>query len=383
MADIDIAIIGGGISGFAAACFLAEHRGDGSRIAVFERESQPGYHTTGRSAAMFTEVYGNPTIRAMVRAARRFLEHPEERYGGRSFLSPRGALMIAGHDQANRISDFLSEMNRPDVLQHADAERCFELSPALNRDYVAGGVYEPEAMDIDVHSLLQAYVRVFRGLRGQVIADAEVRNLQRRDGVFVIETLAGGTHSVATVVNAGGAWGDEIGRMAGAEPVGLTPKRRTALTFDPPADLPPQTWPLTFDIDEEWYFKPDAGRILASPADETPSPPCDAQPEELDIAICIDRIERVTSLQVRRPASTWAGLRCFVDDHSPVNGFDDRIEGFYWLVGQGGYGIKTASTMARIATAKITGTAVPDDVLEFGLDLGTLSVERLRKGDRT
>lgn len=382
MADIDIAIIGGGISGFAAACFLAEDLGDGSRIALIERESQPGYHTTGRSAAMYTEVYGNATIRAMVRAARRFLERPEERYGGRSFLSPRGSLMIAGSDQTGRVAGFLSEMNRPDMLEEVSPDRCLELSPALKRDYVAGGVYEPGAMDIDVHSLLQAYVRVFRGLGGQVIADAEVLGLQRRDGVFVIETSAG-AHRAGTVVNAGGAWGDEIGRMAGAEPVGLTPKRRTALTFDPPADLPPQSWPLTFDIDEEWYFKPDAGRILASPADETPSPPCDAQPEELDIAVCIDRIETVTSLQVRRPASTWAGLRCFVDDHSPVNGFDDRIEGFYWLVGQGGYGIKTASTMARIATAKIAGKPVPDDVLEFGLDLDTLSVERLRKGDRT
>lgn len=382
MADIDIAIIGGGISGFAAACFLAEDLGDGSRIALIERESQPGYHTTGRSAAMYTEVYGNATIRAMVRAARRFLERPEERYGGRSFLSPRGSLMIAGHDQTGRVAGFLSEMNRPDMLEEVSPDRCLELSPALKRDYVAGGVYESGAMDIDVHSLLQAYVRVFRGLGGQVIADAEVLGLQRRDGVFVVETSAG-THHAGTVVNAGGAWGDEIGRMAGAEPVGLTPKRRTALTFDPPDALPPQKWPLTFDIDEEWYFKPDAGRIMASPADETPSPPCDAQPEELDIAICIDRIETVTSLQVRRPASSWAGLRCFVDDHSPVNGFDDRIEGFYWLVGQGGYGIKTASTMARIATAKIAGKPVPDDVLEFGLDLDTLSVERLRKGDRT
>ncbi|WP_417515277.1 NAD(P)/FAD-dependent oxidoreductase [Minwuia sp.] len=377
MSSFDIAIIGGGIAGLSAACFLAEDRGDGSRIAVIERESQPGYHTTGRSAAMYTEVYGNATIRAMVKAGRPFLKTPHARYCDRSFLSPRGALMIARDDQVHRVGEFLREMNRPDVLEQVDRDRCLQISPALDPDYVAGGVHEPDAMDIDVHALLQGYVRVFRGLGGQIIADAEVRSITRRNGVFAIDAGAGQIEA-PLLINAAGAWGDVIAGMAGAAPVGLVPKRRTAITFDAPAGTNPGNWPLTFDLDEQWYFKPDAGRILASPADQTPSEPCDAQPEELDIAICIDRIETASTLEVRRPASKWAGLRCFVDDHSPVNGFDDRIEGLYWLVGQGGYGIKTSPVMARIAVSQIAGRPIDDDILAHGLRPANLGVERLR-----
>ncbi|WP_416896781.1 MAG: NAD(P)/FAD-dependent oxidoreductase [Minwuia sp.] len=377
MIECEIAVIGGGIAGYAAACFLAEAKGSGSEIALIERESQPGYHTTGRSAAMYTEVYGNATIRAMVRAARPFLENPERRFADRSFLAPRGALMVANETQAARIDAFLEEMNRPDLLEKVGRDRCLDISPALDPERVVGGVYEAAAMDIDVHALLQAYVRVFRGLEGRSLHDAEVRGISGQAGAFEIETAVG-TVKAGLIVNASGAWGDMIGQMAGAAPVGLVPMRRTAITFDPPAGMDPSKWPLTFDIDEEWYFKPDAGRILASPADETPAGPSDAQPEELDIAICIDRIETATTLQVRRPASRWAGLRCFVDDHSPVNGFDDKVEGFYWLIGQGGYGIKTSSTMARIAAARITAQPIPDDILAQGLDPANLAVERLR-----
>lgn len=380
MSDYDIAIIGGGISGFAAACFLAEERGDGSRIVVIERESQPGYHTTGRSAAMYTEIYGNATIRSIVRSGRKFLEEPEVRYSDTSFLSPRGALMVASGDDESRADQFMAEMNRPDVLERIGVDRCREISPTLDPDRIAGGVWEPSAMDIDVHALLQAYIRVYRGLNGQVLQDAEVRSIDRSGGRFHVETSAGKV-SAEIVINAAGAWGDEVGKMAGAAPVGLVPKRRTALTFDPPGSVDHRKWPLSCDMDEQWYFKPDAGRILASPADQTPSPACDAQPEEMDIAICMDRIETMTTLSIGRPASTWAGLRCFVDDHSPVNGFDDRIENFYWLVGQGGYGIKTSCGMARIACARIAGRDIDEDFYKYGLDPAALAVERLRKGE--
>jgi D-arginine dehydrogenase len=380
VSDYDIAIIGGGISGFSAACLLAEERGDGSRIALIERESQPGYHTTGRSAAMYTEVYGNQTIRSIVRAGRKFLEEPDTRYHDRSFLSGRGALMVAsGHDES-RVDRFLKEMNRPDVLARSSVADCLKLSPALNPEKISGGVWEPSAMDIDVHALLQAYIRVYRGLNGNVYQDAEVRNIERTGDRFGIETTSE-TINAGIVINAAGAWGDEVARMAGAEPVGLVPKRRTALTFDPPTDMDHRSWPLSCDMDEQWYFKPDAGRVMASPADQTPSPACDAQPDEMDLAICVDRIQTMTSLEIRRMASTWAGLRCFVGDHSPVNGFDDKVEGFYWLVGQGGYGIKTSCGMARIAVARITGREIDDDFYEYGLDPAAIAVERLRNGD--
>ena len=378
MIECEIAIVGAGIAGMSAGCFLAEAKRDGSRIAVLEQETQPGYHTTGRSAAMYTEVYGNATIRAMVKASRRFMEEPEPRYAEHSLLSPRGALMVARADQAGRIDDFLSEMDRPDILEQVGRERCLELSPALDPGYVAGGVYEAPAMDIDVHGLHQGYIRVFRSLGGRIVTDAGVTGIARTANGFEIETRGGESVRAEIVINAAGAWGDMIATMAGAVPVGLVPMRRTAITFDPPAGMDNGSWPLSFDIDEKWYFKPDAGRVLASPADETPTAPNDAQPEELDIAICIDRIETATIMEVGRPASRWAGLRSFVHDHSPVNGFDDRVEGFYWLVGQGGYGIKTSPDMGRIAASRIMGGDVPGDIVDSGLNYANLAVERLR-----
>ncbi|MDF1721686.1 MAG: FAD-dependent oxidoreductase [Minwuia sp.] len=377
MKHVHIAIVGGGMAGASAACFLAEKAGTGKHIALLERESQPGYHTTGRSAAMYTEVYGNDVIRALVRASRSFLETPAERYADHPLLTPRGALMVAAHGEGERLDAFMTEMNRPDVLSRVDAARCAEICPALRTDGLSGGVHEPMAMDIDVHSLLQGYIRVFRGLDGQIMTDTEVRAIDRSDDGFLINTAAGQIRA-EVVVNAAGAWGDALGAMVGAAPVGLVPKRRTAVTFDATPGTDISGWPLTLDLSGAWYFKPDAGRILASPADETPSDPCDAQPDEMDIAICIDRIETATDLKVRRLASRWAGLRCFVDDHSPVNGFDDTVAGFYWLVGQGGYGIKTSPAMGRIAAAQIDGDKVPDDILDQGLDPASLAVARLR-----
>jgi D-arginine dehydrogenase len=178
------------------------------------------------------------------------------------------------------------------------------------------------------------------------------------------------------VVDAAGAWADELGRMAGAAPIGLVPKRRTAITFDPPAGLPIGHWPAVIDIDEQWYFKPDAGRLLASPADETPSPPCDAQPEELDIALLVDRLTNATTLVVPRIQARWAGLRSFVADRTIVAGFDARAAGFFWLAGQGGYGIQTAPAVARAAAALIDGDPLPADIAELGVDAASLSPQR-------
>lgn len=381
MIDVSIAVVGGGMAGASAACLIAEDIGSGKDIVLLERESQPGYHTTGRSAAMYTEVYGNDVIRALVRAGRAFMEHPAERYADHPLLSPRGALMVANSGEAERLDAFMEEMQRPDVLTRVDAARCKEICPALRRDMLSGGVHEPLAMDIDVHGMLQGFLRVFRGLGGRIIGDAGVNAIERGGDGFRIATPAG-EFRAQVVINAAGAWGDELAAMAGAAPVGLVPKRRTAITFDPAPGTDIGGWPLTFELGGGWYFKPDAGRILASPADETPSAPCDAQPDELDIAICADRIQTATDLQVRRLASSWAGLRCFVEDHSPVNGFDDAVEGFYWLVGQGGYGIKTSPAMGRIAAATIAGRAIPSDILDQGLSPDSLSVKRFRGESR-
>lgn len=377
MSHMRIAIIGAGIAGASAAYFLARQRGSGEGLTLLEQESQPGYHTTGRSAAIYSEVYGNKVIRGLVRASHDFMATLQAGFADHSILSPRSTLMVANAAQLDTLHDTFADLNRPDILHFVDPDDCLRICPALRRDYVAGGIWETAARDVDVHALHHGYLKGFRGAGGDIKTNSRVREITRKDGGFQIST-ANEQLQADLIVNAAGAWGDVIATMAGVQPVGLKPLRRTAVTIDPPAGMDPSDWPLTFDVEENWYFKPDAGRILASPADETPSEPCDAQPEELDIAICIDRLQTVTDLQVRRLESKWAGLRSFVSDKTPVNGFDDQQAGFYWLVGQGGYGIKTSPAMGALAAANILGTELPTDISQDAIDRAALRVDRLR-----
>ena len=189
----------------------------------------------------------------------------------------------------------------------------------------------------------------------------------------------GGTSFAApVVVNAAGAWADVVAELAGARPIGLQPMRRTALLVDPPEGVRIDDWPMVIDVEETFYFKPDAGLLLLSPADETPSPPCDAQPEALDVAVAIDRVQTATTLEVRRVRHRWAGLRSFVADRAPVAGWDPEAAGFFWLAGQGGYGIQTAPAMARTAAALLQNEALPGDLVDAGVDPRALSPERLQ-----
>ncbi len=230
-------------------------------------------------------------------------------------------------------------------------------------------------MDIDVHALHQGYLRGLRARGGSLLCGAEVRALARDGANWRVQTQACG-FTAPIVINAAGAWADELGRMAGAAPIGLVPKRRTAITFDPPPGVAIERWPAVIDIDEQWYIKPDAGRILASPADETPSPPCDAQPEEFDVAVLVDRLTTHTRLRVPRIHARWAGLRSFVDDKTIVAGFDAQLAGFFWLAAQGGYGIQTAPAVARVAAALIDGGPLPPDIADLGVEAAALSPRR-------
>jgi D-arginine dehydrogenase len=247
--------------------------------------------------------------------------------------------------------------------------------PCFAPGQVAAGLLEPDAMDIDVHALHQGYLRGLRSRGGALVCRAEVLGLAHDGRRWRVETAAG-EFSAPVVVNAGGAWADELGRLAGACPVGLVPKRRTAITFDPPTGASIDHWPAVIDIDEQWYFKPDAGRILASPADETPSPPCDAQPDEYDIALLVERLTGVTTLQIPRIRARWAGLRSFVADKTIVAGFDAIAPGFFWLAGQGGYGIQTAPAVARMAAALAEERALPADIADLGVAAAALSPAR-------
>jgi D-arginine dehydrogenase len=375
----DILVIGAGMAGASAAYELSGN----ASVTVLEQESQPGYHTTGRSAALFTETYGNLTIRTLTSAGRSFMKAPPDDFGEHPLLTPRGTLLVAREDQLGALETaFLQSPATAEPVRRIDTAEAVVLNPALNPNYVAAAIYEPAAEDIDVHALHNGYLRGLRRHGGRVVTGAGVQALSREGGVWVAQTRAG-RFTAPVVVNAAGAWCDVIAGLAGVRPCGLVPKRRTAFTFDAPTfdgpdGLDISAAPATIDIDEQFYFKPESGRILGSPADETPSPPCDAQPDELDVALGVDRIEKATILTVRRLLNKWAGLRSFVADKTPVVGFEPAADGFFWLAGQGGYGIQTAPALSRVVAALITTGDLPADIKAHGLDKAMLAPARLR-----
>jgi D-arginine dehydrogenase len=371
----DAIIVGAGMAGAAAAAHLAA----GRRVVLLERESQPGYHSTGRSAALFTETYGNRAIRVLTGAGREFyLGGVEEGFTEHPILKPRGALMFAMPGQEGELDAAWEDLSSIDPrVRRLDAGEACAMVPVLRPDHVLGAVYEPDAMDIDVHELHQGYLRRLRQRGGRIVTDAEVRTLARDQGIWTAATSAG-EFTAPIVVNAAGAWCDVLAGLAKLPPIGLVPKRRTALTIAPPLDIDTGLWPMTLDIAETFYFKPDAGRLLVSPADETPMSPCDVQPDELDVAIAIDRLMQATTIEVTRVERKWAGLRSFVADKTTICGFDPLTEGFFWLAGQGGYGIQTAEAMARCAVSLIDSGALPTDIAAKGLNAETLSPTRFR-----
>jgi D-arginine dehydrogenase len=370
----DFIVIGAGIAGASAASLLAER----GTTLLLERESQPGYHTTGRSAALYSEAYGNATIRSLTTGARPFFMNPPDGFAEHPLLTPRGAMFVGRADQIAALDRAAAETSalQPSI-RRIDAAEARRICPVLKADYVAGAVLEPEAMDIDVHALHQGFLRGLRARGGRLATDVEVVALERAGGEWRVRTRTG-DYAAPVIVNAAGAWADELARLAGADPVGLVPKRRTAILFAPPPGCDISAWPLVLDIDETFYFKPDAGKLLGSPADETPSPPCDAQPEELDVALAVERIQQAAELPIARIERRWAGLRSFVADKTPVVGFDGRADGFFWLAGQGGYGIQTAPAIARLAAALVAGEGVPADLAALGVSEAALRPSRLR-----
>lgn len=371
--SFDVLVIGGGIAGASAAARLASHQS----VAVLEREHLAGYHTTGRSAAFFTENYGNAVIRALTRASRAFFEDPVEPFEAPLLAGNGGALFIARADQEEvfRREFEVAAAANPAVVE-LTPQQAARLVPVLREGYVARAFHDPDGREMDVDRILQGWLRMLRSQGGEVICNAEVRSLNRIDGAWQAETPQGDFRS-QVVVNAAGAWCDVIGRMAGCRPIGLLPKRRTAIVFAAPAGLDVSHWPVTLDVGERFYFRPDAGRILASPADETDSPPCDAQPEELDIALTAERIQRATTLPVGRIQNRWAGLRSFVADRTLVIGEDPAQPGFFWLAGQGGYGIMTSPAAAAACAALVNGRPWPAGLSAEGISPDVLAADRV------
>ena len=370
----DFLIIGGGIAAASVAYWLAPH----GRVMLLERESQPGYHSTGRSAALFMESYGTPQVRALTMASRAFFANPPDGFSEHPLISPRGAMMVATHGEEALLAEQWDVFRS--VTPHArllgSAQAC-ALVPVLRPEKVLGAVLEPDAADMDVDAIHQGFLRGLRRACGQVICNAEVTALAREGGTWKVQA-GGQTYAAPVVINAAGAWADVVAALAGVQTIGLEPRRRSAFIFAPPAGMDSAAWPLAAGISESWYFKPDAGMLLGSPANADPVAPQDIQPEELDIAMAIHQIEEMTTLTIRRPTRTWAGLRSFVADGDLVGGFDPGAPGFFWVAAQGGYGIQTSAAMGEACAALARGLPLPERIAGFGLTEAMLSPARLR-----
>ena len=354
----DFLVIGGGIAGMSAAAELAQD----ASVILLEAEEQLGYHSTGRSAAIFISNYGNATLRALSAAA-----HPAlaGELLGESVLSARGEMLVVQEHELDALANYLEGATGLETLTPDEA--C-ALVPVLRRENIAAAVIERGAEDIDVDTLLQGYARLFKARRGQVIQGARVTALARESGLW--QACADGLKVAAPVlINAAGAWADHVGALAGLSPIGLQPTRRSAALMAVPSECLPLThWPLFGSVAEDgqgWYAKPDGDRLMISPADEDAVAPHDAWPDDMVLAEGLHRFEQMVNIPLVKPSHTWAGLRSFAPDRSPIVGFDPASEGFFWLAGQGGYGVQTAPALAALTRALATGAKAgqPDSLL--------------------
>lgn len=379
----DIAVVGGGIAGFSVAAELASD----AHVVVLEAEDQPGYHATGRSAAILAQNYGNDLVRALTAWSEIGFRNTEE-----DVLTPRGLVRIASEPQVATLRALFREMADDCALIWLDASDVEERVPLLRRGWVTCGFANDEAADMDVAAIMSRHAKRLVAYGGRVLAGYRVQELLRVHGGWVVASEGGRRISARILVDAAGAWADDLAGRAGAIFADLEPRRRSAVALQAPAGTDLTAMPMVVDADECFYLKPDGGGLMASPCDETPSAPCDSRPEEIDVAICIDRIERAFDLEIRRPRSVWSGLRTFSPDGNPVCGWDPEVPGFYWLAGQGGYGVQTAPALARIASDDLlgrTGAArtemerVDRDRLSPGRFHREHIIARPRQGERT
>ncbi|WP_426701991.1 NAD(P)/FAD-dependent oxidoreductase [Rhodanobacter sp. Col0626] len=374
--DFDAIVIGAGMAGASVAYFMAPH----ARVLVLEREAYAGMHSTGRSAALFSETYGSPQVRALTRAARPFLAQPPPGFAAQPILTPRGTTIIgsaAQVDDVRAMYEAIVPFTR-DIELH-DGARVQAAVPVLLPEFARIGLHEPGAADIDVNELHQGFLRGLRARGGQLRLDVDIRAITRSAGGWQVDD-GEQVFRAPLLLNAAGAWVDRVATLAGVAPLGITPKRRSAFVFDPPENLATAHWPFVTSFDESFYFKPDAGLLLGSCANADPVEPHDVQPEEYDIALGIHRIEEATTMTIRRPRRTWAGLRSFVADGDLVGGFAADAPGFFWVAAQGGYGIQTSAAMGEFCAHLALGRPLPAPLLDAGLSPAMLAP---REGGRT
>ncbi|MDR7333604.1 FAD-binding oxidoreductase [Roseateles asaccharophilus] len=373
--NVDCIVIGAGIAGASVAASLA---GEAS-VAVLEMEPHAGYHSTGRSAALYSALYGNATIRALTRASLGYFRTPPQGMVKQALLRERHTLFLVGAGQLDLVAGFTADADVRERTTTLNVEEVLARVPLLQRERIAGALLDETSADIDVDLLHQGFLRAARAAGAQLYLDTGLQALEREGGKWLART-ATGSFRAGIVVNAAGAWADDVAALAGIAPVPLQPLRRTAVLVDLPDGVDATLWPAVVAIDESQYFKPDAGLLLISAADETPSPACDAQPEELDVAIAVDRFETLTGQPVRRVRHRWAGLRVFSPDRTPVVGFEPSVPGFFWCAGQGGYGIQTSPALGRAAAELALGRSLPRDLADLGVTAQQLSPQRFRPG---
>lgn len=369
---VDFLVIGGGIAGLSVGYELAAV----GKVAVTETEAAAAYHSTGRSAAVTSENYGPSLWKRLVTASREFLENPPGDLARAPLVHPRGAIYLALPQEQDQLrqqaEDLRSRGAGVGLVSTADA---LTLCPVIKADKFSLGLYEPDCQDIDTNELVQVYLRGLKERGSTFVTNAKVEALQRERGLWNARTSSG-DYSAPIVINAAGGWVREVALMAGLPERKVVPFRRTAVTFAAPDGRDISTWPMIFDVAETFYFKPEAGLLMVSPVDVAPSAPCDAQADELEVAVAIHRIHEYTTMQVVNVSHKWGGLRTFASDHEPVIGSDPAEESFIWLAGQGGNGVMAGPAAARLAAAFAIGEDIPADIAALDITRDRVSPGR-------
>jgi D-arginine dehydrogenase len=358
----DIAVIGGGISGVSVAARLARSQ----RVVVLEAEEHLGMHATGRSAALLVEGYGTPGMRRLSTLSHPFFESPPPDFAEGPLSRRRGVVIYTAEPALPRLREEFAIAEKSARVSWLGVEQLGALCPLLKPGIAVAGFSEPDALDLDANALLQGFARQVRGSGSSIVTGAGLGRARRQSGTWLIE--AGGLEiSCAVIVNAAGAWGDRVAEICAVPPCGLRPMRRTAATIGVPSELAAllATHPFVAPVDETFYFKPDAGAIMVSLSEEAASPPCDAYADDIDVATALERFHEATIVPRARPIATWAGLRTFARDRLPVVGYDPKVPGFFWYVGQGGIGIQTSPAHSELAAKLILGH--PLDEIESGI----------------
>jgi D-arginine dehydrogenase len=371
----DFLIIGGGIAGLSAASKLASH----GKVVVLEGEEALGYHSSGRSVTFSHFGIGNSAVRGLTAYSRAFFETPPEGFSPSPLCNIQPSLYTATEAMLAQLTALHAEIERfTDQVRWVEEPDLATLCPVLKTGpgALVRGVVDVSSLRLDAGALLQSFARAVRGQGGEILMGSRIASIARQ-GDWLVRTESGEEYGAPILVNAAGAWADHVAALAGVAPLGLQPMRRTIIVIDPPQGMDVQGWPFVHTAASDFYMLPEAGRLLASPVDENPSDPCDAFPEEYDIALAAAKVEEYTTLSIRRIAHSWAGLRSFVADRVPTAGFDSEAPGFFWLAGQGGYGLQTAPAMAEVVEALVTGGDWPRGLAALGVTRDQIEPARL------